>query len=707
MPGTRAHGLRTLARLHGIQTAYRDITDRRREAAPEAVLAVLRLLGAPVERPEDVPDAIRARRAATWAQPCEPVIVAWDGAAAFDLRLPAGRTSGRVALQLDLEDGGTRRAALDLADRRPGRWAEIEGVRYETRRCELPGVLPFGVHALTLELEWTTAHARVISAPRLAAVPPGLTRAWGVFLPLYALRSLGSWGLGDFTDLTALLEWVERLGGQVAGTLPLLAAFLDEPFDPSPYAPVSRLFWNEAFVDPTRVPEWDAAPEARALLESSTVQAELHRLRAAPEVDYRAAMRLKRRAIEAMADALADGGGGGARRDALERFAETRPELEGYARFRAACESRREPWPAWPQRLRDGTLEPGDYAETAYRYHRYAQWVADEQLAAACGESDGHAPMLYLDLPLGVHPDGYDVWRDPDLFVRGAAAGAPPDTFFTGGQNWGFPPLHPPRMREAGYRYTRASLRHNLRHAGILRIDHVMSWHRTFWVPHGFDAPEGVYVRYRAQELYAVAALESHRRGALIVGEDLGTVPDEVRAAMRRHGVHRMYVAQYSLGTDEREPLGPAPADALASLNTHDMPPFAAFWEGLDLADRRALGWLDDAAAREEARERERQKQALVSFLRRHGDRTQTALDDARSVAVACLQHLASSPARVLIVNLEDLWGETEPQNVPGTGPERPNWRRKARHSFEEFSEMPEVVAPLRRVGHLRTGGDA
>lgn len=694
--------LRTLARLHGVQTAYLDITGRRRAASPEALLAVLRALGAPLERAEDAADAARARRRAWWARPCEPVIVAWDGRATLDLRLPAARADGRWSLQLEFEGGGTSRTEPDPARLEPVRRADVDGARHVVRRCEIAETLPPGVHRLTVEAGGAVAEARVISAPLRAPVPPMLDRAWGIFLPLYALRSARDWGLGDFTDLGALLEWTAGLGGRALGTLPLLAAFLDEPFDPSPYAPVSRLFWNELYVDPTRTPEWARSPEARARTESAAGRSELERLRAAPEVDHRAAAALKRQALEALARVLFEQGG--ARRAAFDRFAAEHPALEDYARFRAVAEARREPWPAWPERLRRGELREGDYLEDARRTHLYAQWVADEQLGAAARAADG--AVLYLDLPLGAHPDGYDVWREQSRFVRAAAAGAPPDTFFREGQNWGFPPLHPDRIRDDGYRHYAAVLRHSLRHAGILRIDHVMAWHRLFWVPHGFDAKEGVYVRYRPEEFHAIAALESHRRGALLVGEDLGTVPAAVREAMARHRVHRMYVAQYSFVPDPRDPIGPVPADSLAGLNTHDMPTFAAFWEGLDLVDRRALGWLRDGEAEAEARERARLRKALLSFLRRAGRLAPGAPADARAVAVACLEHLAAGPARVVLVNLEDLWAETRPQNLPGSGPERPNWRRKARHSIEELSTMREVVAPLRRLAHLRKGGD-
>jgi 4-alpha-glucanotransferase len=275
-----------------------------------------------------------------------------------------------------------------------------------------------------------------------------------------------------------------------------------------------------------------------------------------------------------------------------------------------------------------------------------------------------------------------------------------------GGQNWGFPPLHPEAMRERGYRYFRACVQHHLAHAGVLRIDHVMSLHRLYWIPHGVDAREGVYVRYPTDELYAVLCLESHRHQATIVGEDLGTVPRSVRAAMARHGLRGMYVGQFELHPSRDEPLRPVAPRVAASLNTHDMYPFAAFWSGLDVPDRERLGVLEPPMAEGERHRRNAVRWALLDYLRGTGE---VGADvhgeaEARAVLAALLRRLSASSAGVVLVNLEDLWLETEPQNVPGTWRERPNWRRKARLSLEEIMQAPQVVDILRQVNQLRMG---
>lgn len=679
--------LRELARLYGIETSYQDARGRFVEAGPESLLPVLRALGAPLETEDDAAEALEERLRELAERVIEPVLVAWDGRApAAVLRFGSG--SGRLTCRFDL-DGGERWAWEKELSALPE--ASADG-----RLLSLPDNLPMGYHHLRVEHEGRSGEALVISAPTRAFAGDGKP-LWGIFLPLYALHTRESWGAGDFSDLERLAEWTAGLGGGVVATLPMLAQFLDEPFEPSPYAPASRLFWNELFLDPRRVPELEICAEAKRILESAEHRREMEELRKNPLVDHGRLMALKRRVLEELArqffaDPSPD------RRDAYEAFAESRPELETYAAFRAVGERRGEPWQSWPERLREGTLAPADWDEDDRRYHLWVQWITDQQVSAMAEEARRRGPGLYLDLPLGVHASSYDVWRYRELFAEGIAAGAPPDSLFTGGQNWGFPPLLPERLREHGYDYLIESLRHHLRYSGLLRIDHVMQLYRLFWIPEGMDASAGVYVRYPVDELFAVLSLESHRHQAIVVGENLGTVPPEIGEAMDRHDVLGMYVVQYEL-----QPGSPGlrtpPARSAASLNTHDMPTFRAFWEARDVAVLQQLGFYDEGQAREERERRAALRRQILEELppeERSDERAHAG------VLRRLLEILAASPARMVLVNLEDLWGEAEPQNVPGTHTERPNWRRKARYGFEELSAKPEVVDALRRVDAVR-----
>jgi alpha-1,4-glucan:alpha-1,4-glucan 6-glycosyltransferase len=461
----------------------------------------------------------------------------------------------------------------------------------------------------------------------------------------------------------------------------LLASFLDEPFDPSPYAPVSRLFWNEFYIDPRRAPEFANSGEAQALVESSAFQSEVSALRAGDLVEYRRGMALRRPVLEALARTLFSEDS--PRQVALWRWTGEHAQVGPYARFRAVTERYRKTWQHWPVAVRDTNLAQAELDPAAERYHLYVQWLAAEQLQDLKERSVGYGAGLYLDFPLGVHGGGFDVWRGRDSFVAGASVGAPPDPLNLNGQDWGFPPAHPERLREQGYEYFILSIRNHLQYAKALRIDHVMGLRRLFWIPAGFAGPDGVYVGYREREFHAILTLESWRNQAMIIGEDLGTVPPEVRQEMRRHQLYRMYVLPLTWRDDPGRVLATPPAQSLASLNTHDMPPFAAFWNDLDKPSRRQI----------------------LGSLREDGFLTPGGKPGTEEVFQATLDFLAASEAKTVLVNLEDLWLETERQNLPGTYDEHPNWRRKAALSLEELDRNAAVLETLGRVDQLRKQG--
>lgn len=686
------------------------VDGRRRRAPRASILAVLRVLGVDLESPLDAADALAERRRAEWARLTEPVIVAEVGEpAVLTARLPADVERGAMAIRVEPEAGEDDAPA---AGRRIEP-ASGEGIaldvpvldcpvleasgdrRRVARRVSVPVPLPVGAHRLRLEAGGEASEALLLVAPRRVVAPA--RRGWGVFLPLHAMRSRRSLGIGDLGDLEDLLEWTAELGGSVVATLPFLAGF---PGEASPYAPASRLFWDERYLDVEALPEVASSPAARRLLGSDEVRRARSSLRRRKLVDHARVAAAKRRILEAALSDLGD-----RRRAEVDAFARRRPGLEAYARFRAAGERHGLDWRRWPTRLRDGRIRPADVDPAAVAYHRAAQWLMEERLGGLAARARDRGAGLYLDVPLGVHPDGFDVWHEPRWFAEGTSVGAPPDDFFLHGQDWGFPPLLPERIREDGYRYPAACLRHALRHAGVVRIDHVMGFHRQYWVPHGEPADRGVYVRYRPEEWYALLAIGSRRSGTVVVGEDLGTVPPGVRAMMRRRGLLQSYVLQSSALPRRGPALRRPPARSLAGLNTHDMPPFAAFWRGLDLDERLAGGLLTGTEAEAERRRRARVRAALVRELRAGGWLTggRSAADETEEgeVLAACLRFLASSEADLVVVGLEDLWGETRPQNLPGV-PEHPSWRRRAAHPLEAIRVLPAVVDRLRQVHELR-----
>lgn len=702
---TLSGSLQQLARLYNVQTAYYDVNHCRSQASVESLLAVLKALGAPVASLNDVPLALRERRQSLRRRLLEPVTVAWNGERpVIRACFPAGLADAPVTGRLEMDSGQSSEWKWQAGELPVLESVDIEGERYIIKGMTLPQGLPSGYHKFVLEVGGKAGETMIISALRKAYSPPGGedNRVWGTFLPLYALRSRDDWGSGDYSSLGLLASRVAEAGGQVVATLPLLPVFLDGSFEPSPYAPVSRRLWNELYIDISKVPELAACIPAGELLQSISFRSEIHSLRESSLVEYRHLMAPKRRILEELCRCLFGSGTG--RLEELRRFVRDNPLVEEYARFRAVMEGCHGSWYSWPPVLRDGTLKDGDCDENVKNYHLYAQWLAHQQVRELSRKTREKDVMLYFDLPLGVHPDGYDVWRERSLFALDASTGAPPDPVFTTGQDWGFPPLHPEKIREQGYRYVIAYLRHHLQYAGMLRIDHVMGLHRLFWIPRELDASHGIYVRYRAEELYAILAVESHRSRSIIVGEDLGIVPSYVRPTLARHGLHRMYVLRYELADNAPEAVGRIPHGSVASLNTHDMPPFASFWEDIDIGERQGLGQLDANSALTERRTRKSVKGALVAFLRTKGLLPQRGRST-RAILKACLAYLSQSRARVVLVNLEDLWLERRSQNVPGTGQEHPNWRRKARYGLEEFCQMPEVTGTLREINDLRKQG--
>ncbi len=693
--------LQRRARALGIQTGFIDSSGQRRVASAETLRAMIQLLGEEISGAPAIP----------------PVIVCWDGKLR-SVALTAMRASCTSASLLPV-------LAEENCQERAPRVQVVRGAN-SSATVQLPP-LPFGYYELHVRNGGRAHKSLVISAPGKAYAKPGF-RAWGIFAPMYALHSRESWGAGNLSDWQQLCESLashttrtprasdrrqrnqikthgNRVANTVAATLPLLGAFLERwKCEPSPYSPATRLFWNEFYIDVTRVPEFIASRSAQRMVNSTPFQRQLAKFRWNNLVDYAAEMAFKRRALEQLAAGFFQKQS--LRRGAFDMFTKQHTELNRYAAFRATCEERREPWRLWPEHLRNGHLGQADANEQTKRYFMFVQWLVQEQMDQVLAICRARGANFYLDLPLGVDPDGYDVWANQKLFAHDASVGSPPDLFFTKGQDWGFPPLHPQRVREDGYRYVIDYLRFQMRHTGLLRLDHVMGLHRLWWVPRGASAADGAYVSYNAEELYAILCLESHRHQTMLVGENLGTVPPEVNRSMKRHGLRTMYVVQYEAQPNARPPLREPPRDCVASLNTHDMPAFAAFWKGLDISDRQQLGLLKAKAARQERKRRRHLREVLVKFLNHKLQCGKDALPcpakaaSTHHVLLALLTFLARSKAEVVLVNLEDLWLEKKPQNTPGTSTERVNWKRKMKLTLNDClsrNGVRESFAALQR----------
>lgn len=700
---TPPEALLRLAEIRGIEPGYVNGAGVWVTPSIDTLMALLPVLGESIDRPEQATDRLRVARLEQLKSPMPPVVVAWTQSpslptsAYVPVTLPA-KLKGPFLTLLTHPDGKKLERTVTLEQMPAEASLRPDGELLVRRKVTVEGLTP-GVYRFEFavtDAQWLAC--QVLVAPAKAYRPadkrPGKSD-WGLFLPVHAMRSEHNHGCGDFGDLATTMRLTGGVGGHLFGTLPLLSTFLEDPVvEPSPYAPASRLFWNELYLNIESIPELQLSQKARDLLADPAWRMERDRLVALQLVDHAGVWRLRLPVLDALVEAFPLTG---PRARQLEAFVARRPRVRAYAAFRARMDRERATWPTWAM-----SNQAPDETSLLYRRYLLAQFWADEQVAeisTSC--SKWGLRGLYLDLPLGVHSDSFDTWFYKDHFARGVSAGAPPDDFFTLGQDWGFPPLHPTRIRELGHEYLRDVLDFHSSSAALLRMDHVMGLFRLYWVPWGMGPKAGAYVRYPAEEMLALFTLASNQHQCALVGEDLGTVPPAVRPAMHAHGIDRLYVAQFSLHTQEPV-LDMPPEDSLACINTHDLPPFAAFWLGRDIDDRRDLGLMDDTQliadhlARKKLREAVARKLKLLAPVETGttGDKAeedQTLSIDPSKVLMGLIKILRGSANRGLLINLEDLWNAKDPQNVPGTWRERPNWQRKSAFDLESMANTVPV----------------
>jgi len=658
--------LHALAKAAGLDPEYQGWTGKPVASSDEALVAMLRALapdlGIAFEAPSDAPAAIAALERARWAERVPPVVVGWDGELVVPFSVPA-ELDEPWEIEVTTEAGRTIQAHGRLFELTAEGHAWPGGVVHCVRRARIWLDRELGYHTVRWRVAGAAGEAFAIAAPRQAWGGPGAgSRRWGVFAPVYGLAGAASGQAGDLGSLRRLFDDVARRGGRYVATLPILAASLGEPCEFSPYSPASRMFWNELYLDLGALAgELGIAPPV------------VPPIVAGAGIDYRTQYHWRRHALDPMAERLFATRGG-----EIDAWA-AEAGVYDYAAFRAFGETTQQNWQRWPARWRDGAPVATSRAEAialgadAARVtsHAAAQWAMQHQLHQLAG-----GPVsLYLDLPVGVNSDAYDVWRYRRLFLTELSAGAPPDALFLGGQDWGLPPVSPIAQRRDHYRYFLRCVRHHMQVSGMLRIDHVMGLFRLYCVPAGRPATDGVYLRYPHDELLAVLTLESSRAKCALVGEDLGTVPDQVRPAMARHGLFRLHVGQWHLPAKPGEAPSPSPAESVASLNTHDTATFAGWWRGADIDDRRDLGLITGAQDADERVARDRARAALLAFTR--PEISDGILTDVERAMVAATADLAAGPAEVMLVALDDLALDPVPHNVPGTTTQRPNWQRR------------------------------
>ncbi len=673
--------LAALAAAHGVATSYLDWAGRPVPVGPRAVVSALAALGVAAQTSGEVGVALAEVEQAPWRRLLPPSLVVRQGAeTVVDVHAPAG---AQVVLTLELESG----ARLDVE---PGP-VTTERAGTQRRRTTLP----------TLPLGWHRLHARAGDQEAecvLAVAPPRLqaptSRSWGWAIQLYSLRSASSWAMGDYADLRTVVEAVADDGAGLVLLNPLHAETPVAPINPSPYSPSSRRFRAAVYLHVEDVPEYRSAPaEVRAAVDALRPQAEADRIPRDPVwLAKAAALQLlwpHHRAAELQA-----------------WRAEQGRSLEQFALFCALAEQYGTPWQQWPPELRhpDG---PAVAAAVDLQAERIAFWcwvqlLVDEQLRDV-GERLGLG--VVHDLAVGVDAGGADAWALQDVLALATTVGAPPDSFNQQGQDWGLPPWRPDRLAEAGYLPLRDVVRGVLRHAGGLRIDHVMGLFRLWWVPAGETAAHGTYVSYDAEAMLGVLLLEAHRAGAVVVGEDLGTVEERVRVSLDEAGILGSAVLWFEQTADGRPlPPGRWRSDVLATVTTHDLPTAAGLLIDEQVRVRAELDQLGVPVEQEQERARA-EREALVAMLEAEG--LVRAADG--DVAVAMHAALTASPAALVLAAFGDAVGDVRQPNLPGTVDEYPNWRLPVAGpdgtplSLQEVLEHPGV----RRLTRLMSTGAA
>lgn len=696
-----------LERLRVLRGIGRDFTDYRgciHELSKDSLRRLLAALGHRVDDPVALEREAEQFEARDWHRVLGPVAVVRAGER-VSVHLPMDACPGMIRWRIEQEHGAVHEGEFD-----PGMLPVIEEHafpegRYWRLGLEMPA-LPLGYHRLALagpdgiQLGSTT----LIVAPERCHEPEPLrngVRLWGVSIQLYTLRSSRNWGIGDFTDLAGFAAAAAELGADLVGLNPLHALFPADPAMSAPYSPSSRCFLNVLYIDPEAIPEYAACHEAQRLAGTPEFQARLEALRATPFVDYAGVATCKLEILQHTHEHFRIHAAPERRRD-FETFLKNGGlSLERYAIFHAmhdhfTAAGNCGGWPAWPAPYHD----PTSLAVQAFRdaepdaviFHCWLQWVAATQLAAAeqRAREAGLRLGLYHDLAVGPNGGGAETWAERGLYAEGATVGAPPDPLAPHGQDWGIPPFDPDALRERAYAPLIRLLRANMSLDGALRIDHVMLLMRLWWVPRGGRSDEGGYVHYRLDELVAIVALESQRQRCLVIGEDLGTVPPEVRAAMARHALYSYRVLYFERHDDGRfKRPEEYPRNALVTVSTHDLPSFHGFWSAADIQLRARLGLYPEAgqAAHEHAA-RVRARECLLQSLADEGLALGAGLaaEDRQGLPADAAQlYLARARSAVLMLQPEDWLGMETPVNVPGTHSEYPNWGRKLSADWPDF----------------------
>jgi 4-alpha-glucanotransferase len=715
-----------LARLRGIGDAYHDYRGELEYFSVGTKQALLRAMGCEVDDPKALEFEAQQLESARWRQFLPRVAAAHGARIGIDVAVAAREFGSALLWSVRLEDGSRRDGATSTADCAEIWRGEVAGSWVTRRRLELPFDLPPGYHELEARIAGGAAHRclLIMSPPHCYEPAPIIAgrRLWGIAVQLYSLRSRDNWGIGDFNDLKSLIRWVASHGAGFVGLNPLHALAPADPARCSPYSASSRHFLNVLYIAVPSVPEFQECAAARERLADPSTTLLLRGLRGRELVDYRGVAQLKLEFLALLYRDFRDRhlAASSERARIFHAFVAAGAEsLQMHARFDAldrhfrATSGAASGWLSWPEEFRDvnGSAAAQFAAEhpEEVEFYAYLQWLAHEQLSGAqlLTRELGMPVGLYGDYAVGANPSGSETWSDRSSYCMGAEIGAPPDPLALKGQGWGIPPQDPSVMQAQRLQGFVRLIRNNMRYYGAIRLDHVMALFRLWWVAAGCQATEGAYVHYPLQQLLTVLSLESARSACLVVGEDLGVVPDEMRQAMPEYGLYHYKVLLFEKLDGRFRRPGEYAQRALATPTTHDMPTLRSYWEGRDIELRRRLNLYPGAEVENAViRERERDRELLLGALQEQGlEPAQPATPFepfTAGLAHALHLYLARSATLLVAVQIEDLLGEVLPMNVPGTDREYPNWQRKVSADLEDIAARTDLAEQLDEIRRAR-----
>ncbi|MBF0269756.1 MAG: 4-alpha-glucanotransferase [Alphaproteobacteria bacterium] len=702
-----------LAQMAGIEPGWWDFFGQWRPVTDETKRHFLKSMGLTADSDAEASASLQRLEERTWRRGAPATHIVRLGQDAPPIPIALHEQAGRGRWRVLEESGNLLTGEFNAADlvQVEERW--IDGKLYFKRLLACPAPLEIGYHRLSVELgPGMATETSLIVAPSSAYIPEPLHsggRVWGVSAQLYGLRrgQDKGFGIGDFTALQDFVEAAGDLGAGAVGLNPLHARFMSQPDRISPYSPSSRLFLDAIYIDPQALPEFAQVKAQADKMEGQRQKAEKSDL-----IDYPEVAAMKFPLLEEMFGHFHKNELGKQPtergRDFLAYVREQGASLERFARFQALQEhfQKQAPEMGWWRRWPEGFRSPNspDVAHFAMEHERrilffqYLEYLADRQLGAAeaAARKHGMAIGLYRDLGVGIPGDSGEAWSLQDALALGIGVGAPPDPLNLKGQDWGLSPFNPVALDELGYAPFAQVLRANMRHAGAMRLDHAMSLVRLYWVPEGNDADQGAYVRMPADALFAVLALESQRAKCLVIGEDLGTVPDGFRERMRAEGLFAYRLLPFERRHDGQfKRPHEIDAQALVTAGTHDLAPLAGWWKGRDLDWREQLRlYPKPETAGHERHGRHEDRQRLVWALSELG-----CIDpifpadghlDQELAGQLCLgvhRYLCESPTQVMMAQFEDMLLQEEPMNLPGTVAEHPNWRRRYARSIEDWRQ--------------------